>query len=461
MLRFSITALAACLLAGPAAANTTLQANLGPLPVDLYLAPNAHAGGLVVPNCPAGSTVRACIQTQLSGFHRQNVTGLRFMFGIGGGGNSTAITPDGTLRPAWVHNLSLFLADVKASGIPAVTPTPVWGAWGGDFSVRRTVFDACQQRLVSYTFFPAQPFASLTTNFYPADGGTNDAYTCGPANPIFVGWPKLYTMLDQVFGAVQQSGLEITELDIVNEINLSWFTVTARMIYDNTGTKNPREADVLGNIRQLLAEHGFSPGVATYSVGATSTSAAGWNCQDAWGDSARLDMLDALWGAFAGPQSAFGHPPDLWKKFRHGLACDPAGLATPFMIQLPISHTPPSVIDVHDYTDLQTASPTGAPTNQPDLAAPDASEIADTTALDNALAAFMRRHNVDGDTVIFGETYSADNAYGPKPQNIIADKLQAYAASNLTTQKVIFRPWGNILDPDYAFPQNLSAFQTN
>jgi hypothetical protein len=460
MSRLSITAFAAFFLAGPVAANSSLQANLGPLPVDLYLARNSQPGGLVVPNCPASYAVRACIQTQLASFHRQNVTGLRFMFGIGGGGNSTAITPDGTLRPAWVQNLRLFLADVKASGIPAVTPTPVWGAWGGDFSVRRTVFDGCQQRLVTYTFFPAQPFGSLTTNFYPADGGMNAAYTCSPANPIFVGWRKLYAMLDQVLGAVQQSGLAMTELDIVNEINLSWFTVTARMIYDNTDSQTPRDADVLGNIRQLLAKHGFSPGAATYSVGATSTSAAGWTCPDAWSDSARLDMLDALWGAFAGPHSAFGHPPDLWKRFRHGLACDPAGLQTPVMVQLPISHTPPSIIDVHDYTDVQTASPTGAPTNQPDLTTPDASEIADTTALDNGLAAFMRRHNVAGDTIIFGETYSADNAYGPKPKNIIPDKLQAYAASGLSTHKVIFRPWGDILDPNYAFPENLTDFTT-
>lgn len=456
----AIIILAVFLRASPAAANPTLQANLGPLPVDLYLAPNSRAGGLIVPNCPASNTVRACIQIQLAGFHRQNVTGLRFMFGIGGGGNSTAITPDGTLRPAWVQNLSLFLADVKASGIPAVTPTPVWGAWGGDFSVRRTVFDACRQRMLTYTFFPAQPFGSLSENFYPADGGINDAYACSPANPIFVGWRKLYTMLEQVFGAVQQSGLAMTELDIVNEINLSWFTVTARMIYDNTDSQNPREADVLGNIRSLLAKHGFAPGIATYSVGLTPTAAAGWTCPDAWGDSARLDILDTLWGAFAGPRSAFGHPPDMWKLFRHGLACDHAGLQPESMIQLPISHTPPSVIDVHDYTDVQTASATGAPTNQPDLTAPNASEIADTTALDNALAAFMRRHNVAGDTLIFGETYSADNAYGPKPKNIIADKLQAYAASNLTTHKVIFRPWGNILDPNYGFPENLSAFIT-
>jgi hypothetical protein len=130
------------------------------------------------------------------------------------------------------------------------------------------------------------------------------------------------------------------------------------------------------------------------------------------------------------------------------------------MVQLPISHTPPSIIDVHDYTDVQTASPTGAPTNQPDLTTPDASEIADTTALDNGLAAFMRRHNVAGDTIIFGETYSADNAYGPKPKNIIPDKLQAYAASGLSTHKVIFRPWGDILDPNYAFPENLTDFTT-
>ena len=129
------------------------------------------------------------------------------------------------------------------------------------------------------------------------------------------------------------------------------------------------------------------------------------------------------------------------------------------MVSLPIRYTPPTVIDIHDYTDVRTASPSGAPTSKADLTVADSDEAADATALDNAIADFAVKYGDATTTVIFGETFSSDNTYGPVPANMIPDKLEGYAKSKLATHSVIFRPWGNTVSSGYAFPEDLTAFK--
>lgn len=61
-----------------------LQVNLGPLPVDGYT--DINAGFYPTSWCPSTENVRNCVQSLLASYASQGVTGVRFQFGLGGGG---------------------------------------------------------------------------------------------------------------------------------------------------------------------------------------------------------------------------------------------------------------------------------------------------------------------------------------------------------------------------------------
>jgi hypothetical protein len=454
------------LLAGVLRAQTgaSLEVNLGPLPVDVYTSVN---NGGIIPNCSSQSTVRQCIQEQLASYVSQHVTGLRFIFGISGGYDSTAIDTNGNIQNKWTNNFRLFLEDVKNSGITNITPTPNLGGWRGDYYQTLTVNDACKNSNVSLAFYPALPYGLVPGTYDPADGGDNQAYYCSPANPLFIGWPKIYVLLDSIFGNIRASGLGLTEVDLQNEINLNSFTVYARLIYDlkdrNSRIPIPGDPDdVLGNVRALLSANGFNPGVANYSVAGQDATLPTFDCMNAWGDSSRLEYLSALYAALAGPNSSFGFGPNIWEFYDNALVCDAADFEPSTMVSLPIQYSPPSIIDIH-YGGCVVTSPAGAPSGICNDAAPDSQHIAEIGVFYKTVEKFLTSRNLDS-VVMFGELFSPAlnaSAFGQVlPPNIIEDTVEAYFQSGLGEKyPVTLRPWvQTTFSPDYAFPENLGAY---
>jgi len=453
---------------GAEAGSLALQSNIGPIPFDRYATGNNSSDGAVVANCPSTSTVRQCVQAELASYRAQGVSAVRFMFALGGGGHSTPLSRRGALGSSWVSNVRLFMQDVAAAGLTGVIPPPIYGGWGGDAYQVDTVTDFCTHTSVRYTFYLTTPYAVLSpANAVPPSAGLNAAYTCSPKNPHFVGWAAIYTVFDAVVSAAQAASLAIPEFDINNEINVAWFTVEARMIYDVTDTNSNadvyglKEADVLGNVRAILGKYGYAQGVATYSTVATPVSKAGFDCNNAWGDSARLSSLSALFGAFQGTASAFGSSPNLWK-FKIGnnnLACDAGNFTRDSMPSLPRSYVLPAVIDVHDYSTVLSVM-NGQPTSTSSLIATDTDEITDQIELDNALAGFLAAHGGMSATAMIGETFSNDPVYGEQVAHLIPDKITGLLESNLMSCAVAVRPWGDMISSAFQFPQNLAPYTT-
>jgi hypothetical protein len=118
--------------------NTELHQNLGPVPFDFY-SYSASASLLGPGVCPpSAQSVRACYQAIFANYRAQGVTGVRFQFGMCGGGSSTPLLHcdegpsgvgfDGT---NWLPNVNSFFADLYNAGIYNVTLTPEFSDWMG------------------------------------------------------------------------------------------------------------------------------------------------------------------------------------------------------------------------------------------------------------------------------------------------------------------------------------------
>lgn len=135
-------------IAGPGITPARTEINLGPIPIDLYTSSSPHLPN-TFSDCPATWTIRQCVKRSLTNnsadleyspnnYVRQGVTGVRFMFAIGGGYYSTPFPnwkTDTSNIPAatWVANMDALLADLASYGIQRVTPTPVVReGWSGD-----------------------------------------------------------------------------------------------------------------------------------------------------------------------------------------------------------------------------------------------------------------------------------------------------------------------------------------
>jgi hypothetical protein len=178
------------------------------------------------------------------------------------------------------------------------------------------------------------------------------------ANPNFVGWERIYDVIDAVLQAARDSFLTVQEFDAQNEIQLSALPVRGRLIVDNTNNNE----DVLGTVgsgrrslRQSMFDYGFDPSRVTYSVIGENAQRALWECPGTnpsyFGDSGRiseLSLLTAILGV-AGPvgitwnydrihtDTAPGYPGS-------GLAC---GASTAGAAWLAYTHAQPTIIDVH------------------------------------------------------------------------------------------------------------------
>jgi hypothetical protein len=151
------------------------QINLGPMPLDSYWNPNY--GILSNTNCTYGSIIRDCITAHLTRFRNQGATGVRFFFGLGGGGYSTAFNTNGTVRQAWLNNLDQFFVDLINLGYGKVTPTAVLGFWSGDSASFYTdvPVSTCggtkTLRLMRWL-----PYGLTTTNYWPDCQDDNNGY---------------------------------------------------------------------------------------------------------------------------------------------------------------------------------------------------------------------------------------------------------------------------------------------
>jgi hypothetical protein len=151
-----------------------------------------------VPACDYSLTLRQCYWNALKSYGTdswgvgQHVSGVRFQFSLCGAG-STALAncqnpalTTWSQYSAWATNLRSFFGDI--------------------FLGKQYVLDPCTNP-PSYTwlyFWPASPYgigadpndqASLGN---PADASHNNAYTCSPTNPHFVGWDKIFQVFDYV-----------------------------------------------------------------------------------------------------------------------------------------------------------------------------------------------------------------------------------------------------------------------
>ena len=354
------------------------EINLGSFPVDQYSTGVMNNG--IFPACPSNISVRACVKRWFNNnpafgtvypgnYVSQGVTGVRFFFALGGGGGidaggtSTPFNADGSLRSAWLTNLSNFFYDLKQSGILRVTPTPVMtGPWSGAgelaLTARQVTSCDVDKTLYIFKWLPFGLELHGPGEYWPDWKDNNDAYNCAVANvgtQGFWSWSKLFNLIDQILAKAQLRQLAVDEFDLENEVDLYYFTVLARLIYDNT-----TDTKVIESIGQKMAAHGFSSRRVTVSAGVhRSADQTGGHCGSYYGDSAMILRTSELLAAFGGAK--IGAPLYVdWDYNGLQLPCDgsllycgPPGspgwydCVSEGMINVPVTQAVPTVTDMH------------------------------------------------------------------------------------------------------------------
>jgi hypothetical protein len=433
-----------------------LEVNLGPVPIDLYSSSIANNG--TFPSCAASQSVRSCMQTFLANYAWQGVSGVRFQLGLGGGYvNSTAFNASGQLRDAWIDNLSMFFYDLRAVGIRRITPTTALDEdWSGTLQSETVAYRAgtgCPTGSKTLLFLPWLPFGLDPVTHQPDGVLQNDSYTCAPANPGFWGWLPYFQLVDVVAAEARATGLTIEEWDIQNELNLYYFTVQGRLIYDNTSTP---PTPVRAMVDQLLSQAGFA-GAATYSVAAGNPASGNATCRSVYGDPAVIVTASELLAAFGGGK--IGAPP--YVAGDGTLPCDAsaqpcattmgaaaAACATAGMVTLANQSAPP-LTDIHVYPCTALADGSCA-------------QSTDTTALAqatySAIQIFLQANGRTAGASIIGETDadSANSGCDDHTPAMATQNVAGYLASTLYQQRAaatVVRPWGNLTNG--ACPQQL------
>ena len=336
--------------------SAALEINLGPLPVDNYLDRNNGYGALYS-SCPTTSSVRSCIinylKNSVNGYKIQGVTGVRFQFGLGGGGNSTPFNSDGTVSKKWANNLQMFFSDLARNvGIKNITPTPNLGLFGGDPYTLQTGVSSCVPS-ETLLFVKWLPYGLMPGTYYPDCQDDNNAYTTGASNPVFWGWQPFFNLMNTVLSRAAAQGLNVEELDVQNEIDLLHFTVQGRLIYDETTSPF---TDVLGTIQGMMNTY-FGSGAssrATFSTTVALPTSDGSDCTSVYGPSAMIIEQDEITAAYdASIYSAIGKPTGYTQPYGSQLYC---GGSASGMFQFPHSHTQPLINDFHPYIHPYTGS---------------------------------------------------------------------------------------------------------
>ncbi|MFB3777838.1 MAG: hypothetical protein ACE141_09505 [Bryobacteraceae bacterium] len=383
LIRWHLAAIAVCCTFCPLSAFAGIspsitEINLGSFPVDQY-STNVMNNG-IFPNCPSDVSVRDCVKRWFNNnpgfgtvypgnYVSQGVTGVRFFFALGGGGGtgaggtSTPFNADGSVRSAWLTNLSNFFYDLKQSGILRVTPMPVMtGIWSGTGSLAAEPAqrDSCGTEDKTLYFFKWLPFGleyhADANDYWPDEKDNNDAYNCAAANDVnFWGWSKLFNLIDQILAKAQLRQLTVEEFELENEVDLFYFTVQARLIYDNT-----TNTKVIESIGEKMSAHGFSSRRVTVSAGVhRSADENGGHCGSYYGDSAMILGTSELLAAFGGAK--IGAPAHVdWLYNELLLPCDgslpycgPPGspgwyeCVTGTMVEVPVTQAVPTVTDMH------------------------------------------------------------------------------------------------------------------
>lgn len=429
---------------------TKTEVNLGPVPIDLYFSTN----GSTLPNCPSTYTIRQCIKLFFNNnsgsspyssdnYVGQGVTGVRFMFGVMGGGNSTAWDSSGNVRSTWVTNLSAFLSDLYSFGIVRVTPTPSLDGWGQPTNTITLDSSDCSgaSSLYFYRWLPwgyaqanpAVPECSGNNNGYSTANGN---YNPGHTSSNFWGWSPLFNLVNTVMSSVYSAGLQLREFDLNNEFDILDYTVSARLIYDNTTS-----TDVLGTLRGYASNYGFDPYAVTYSEYSYNSTVSGYHCGSVYGDSASILAISELTGALAGGGGLFGAPSGV--SVTNGLFC---GGSTSPMIYLPVSYTQPDVTDIHIYPCVLVSAFGACDTST------DATTAADVIYSD--VWSFLSYRSLTGNTMVVGETMENQYCDGETP-TLASQNVAGYKNSTLysnISSATVMRPWNNETGSCYAAP---------
>ena len=458
----------------PAQATTTiapssLEVNIGPLPIDKY---NQVLAGQAA--CPNPSwTVKQCIANMFRNdpnsapysslnYRKQGVTGVRFQFALGGGYYSKPFTSNGQIQAAWVSRLQEFFHDLKSYGVQRVSPTAAlvdnWSASDGNCSGDGCIpftrvaapsaaeqadlrDPSCQVWTGDRLFVPWLPFGfevpatgSGIGRLDTSDG--NRAYNCArrPPNSLFWGWNPYLNLVDQILSAARQAGLQVADFDIQNEMNIPDFTVYGRLLYDLNTYPGGTSVNVLSEVRERMRRNGFSADRVIGSVQASLSTIPDFTCPSVYGDAASLIKLSGMIAAIGGGQigNGFGMTP------QYGLAC---GGSPDLMVSMPVAWPAlPSVVNNHAHICVRINNGTS-----------DVCTTQDTTSTarlyHDSLYSFLQYRGMSGAYVIFGESNSNQNCDGftkASAQQAIAGYRNSLLYLNKAPD-VSFRPWNYFL----------------
>jgi len=313
--------------AAPSTGYFTLQTNLGPLGLDDYQMP--LSGDLAVDGCSPAWTMRECFNSAFkndssspsyrsNNYVGQGVTGIRFnvpayfdfvprshawdISAVLGTNqyNQTAVTnpaacqppatagitvgcgtltggPNGEVDKFW-SNFRMFLKDLRSYGIRYVMPSIGIDNFGTPAPAPSGQTSNCPFSLGNGTtvyFYPWWPlgfFKDGNNNYGIECTEQPDAYILAqhPPSTIFWGWGPYYSLLDQVFQAIQDAQLQMVEFDILGELDLDQCPSCARWIQDNNTPTNQLSESVYSNICTHMRDKGLAGAngecLATYST---------------------------------------------------------------------------------------------------------------------------------------------------------------------------------------------------
>lgn len=466
-----------------------LEVNLGSVPVDDYDGVKLNAQ---FPACSATWVTQACMQSFLSAYAIQGVTGVRFQFTTMRY-PSTAFLGQGNVSTAWKTNLGNFFADLAAYGIVNITPTPAWDDFGtaygdavcapllncGSTGASEPGNCGTNNTGKSLRFSPLLPYGADPNSGNPDGQNDGNAYYCSPQNPNFWGWSSHYALIGAIAGVARSitpplPPINIEELDLQNEVDLYNFPVQARLVYDNTA--NPTPLAVFRYLGGALSSNGYPSTVLTVSVDTNypgsltaipPPGAGTYPCTSVYGDYAEVVGSDELLAAIEG--GVIGTPPYTIPNGQmlcdnSSGTCGPVGspgwlaCATNGMVYTPSQTPVPTVTDMHAKPCF-TVSPT-------DASCEDITNPRDPNTIEAAADAFafmwdfFLTQQLTGNLLMFGETWSnssnpQSNCNGPAggsfPDAALASAtVTGYVQGstygslyNSDRQNVVFRPWGN------------------
>jgi len=185
-----------------------------------------------------------------------------------------------------------------------------------------------------------------------------------------------------------------------------------------------------------MSAKGFDSGRVNWSSAWSDASVATFNCTDVYTDWARAFETDSISQGVNG--GIVGVNPDY--SATDALVCA-NDTSTTGMLQSPIYHTQPDVVDVHVYPQVDKAS------SDTDA------QIQQVASLDfGDLPHFLGLANLQSATIVIGETYagtiySGSNCWSGKPTAAPTDVVVGFNQSGLATYTVTVRPWMELEDP--------------